>query len=202
MAERKTAPGKKKKKKNSLSQTITAIFTTLLLLGGAGLAVFIFTKKIEGWQKGKAEEAAQKKLNEQLAKEAKEREANGPPHTLVNDSVEQTIAEAARRGWKPCPGHCLQLSMPGWHHEDVPGHPPTDVWYKFYHSGGYHMFSQGHCGHIIKEYYDQGAKDVGVCPVCNGVGWVPIGKGQASAADTTSNTNAHVKKKGKAKARV
>jgi hypothetical protein len=96
-----------------------------------------------------------------------------PPLTLVDDSVDKTIQVAAERGWVPCTGNCLRLSMPGWHHQDIAGHPPSDIWMTYpFAGGGWTAYSQHHIGHIIRIYSDKPAEDVGNCPVCGGTGWI------------------------------
>lgn len=95
-----------------------------------------------------------------------------PPLTLVDDSVPKTVQVAAERGWVPCPGNCLKLATPGWHHQSVEGHPDTDIWFSFRAPNGWAAYSQNHIGHIIRTYSDKPAEDVGVCPTCNGTGWV------------------------------
>ncbi len=94
------------------------------------------------------------------------------PRTLIDDSVLETVRVAAERGWVPCPGDCLKLATPGWHHQDIQGFPDTDVWFTFRYAGGWSAFSQRHIGHIIQTHPDQAAKDTGICPICDGTGWV------------------------------
>jgi tetratricopeptide (TPR) repeat protein len=92
------------------------------------------------------------------------------PTGFVNDSVEQTISAAYRKGWSPCPGSCLNLRTPGWHHQQVEGHPDTDMWMTYSQGRSYNQF---HIGHIIKEAADGSMPvDTGACPRCNGTGWV------------------------------
>ena len=98
--------------------------------------------------------------------------AEPAPNGFVNDSAEQTIASAARKGWIPCPGGCLNFRTPGWHHQHVDGHPETDMWMSYVRDNGMQFYSQHHIGHIIKEYPDKAAEDTGPCPKCNGTGWV------------------------------
>jgi tetratricopeptide (TPR) repeat protein len=94
------------------------------------------------------------------------------PNAFVNDSAEQTIAVAARKGWIPCPGGCLNYRTPGWHHQHVDGHPETDMWMSYPNSVNIQSYSQYHIGHMIKEYPDKVAEDSGPCPRCKGTGWV------------------------------
>jgi hypothetical protein len=71
-------------------------------------------------------------------------------------------------GQVDCPGTCLRLNRGVWVHMEVPGHPATDVWQKFYQpDGSYTAYTQGHVGHIIAM---QGGKavDTGPCPICGG----------------------------------
>ncbi|MDR3613658.1 MAG: tetratricopeptide repeat protein [Candidatus Obscuribacterales bacterium] len=94
------------------------------------------------------------------------------PNAFVNDSAEQTIAVAARKGWIPCSGGCLNYRTPGWHHQHVDGHPETDMWMSYPNSVNTQFYSQYHIGHMIKEFPDKAAEDTGACPRCNGTGWV------------------------------
>jgi len=91
-----------------------------------------------------------------------------PSKNLVNDSVSSTIAEAYRKGWKPCTNtKCLNYSRSGWEKMTVKGHPPTDIWMSF----GPISFSQWHIGDII-ESSGGTYKDAGPCMTCMGTGWV------------------------------
>jgi hypothetical protein len=99
-----------------------------------------------------------------------------PPLTLVADSVPKTVKAAKTDGWIPCPGQCLKLATKGWHHQDAPGHPPSDIWMTWYFTNNqgksYQAYNQHHIGHVICAYPDRAAVDTGICPVCNGTGWV------------------------------
>jgi hypothetical protein len=82
-------------------------------------------------------------------------------------------------GWAHCPNHCLQLSEGVWEHENVAGHPPTDLWRRFTKAdGGWISFSQAHVGDLIV-YQNGNPVDIGKCPVCGGTGKVqcPVCKG-------------------------
>lgn len=89
-----------------------------------------------------------------------------PPRTLIEDSIPKTVDTAAKLGWVPCPGNCLKLATPGWHHQVVEGHSDTDIWFTFRYSDGWYAYSQNHIGHIIRTYSDRPAEDIGICPVC------------------------------------
>ncbi|CAN5488129.1 hypothetical protein BH10CYA1_BH10CYA1_23870 [soil metagenome] len=99
--------------------------------------------------------------------------ADFPPlKNFIGDSAAQTVGAAAKKGWAPCRGSdCLNFGTSGWHHEEVAGHPPTDMWmsWKVENDEGTRTgsYSQAHIGELIKE-----GKDVGPCPVCKGSGWV------------------------------
>ena len=82
-------------------------------------------------------------------------------------------APGCQDGWLECPGPCLKLNRGSWVHLDVAGHPPTDLWQKFYigKKGGYSAFNQGHVGHVIVVQNDQ-AVDTGACKLCDGKGKV------------------------------
>lgn len=91
-----------------------------------------------------------------------------PSKNLVNDSVSSTVAEAYRKGWKPCTNSkCLNYSKSGWEKMTVKGHPPTDIWMNF----GPISFSQWHIGDII-EASGSSYRDAGPCMTCMGTGWV------------------------------
>jgi tetratricopeptide (TPR) repeat protein len=100
-----------------------------------------------------------------------------PPHNLIGDSASATVMEAAKLGWTPCPGQCLKLTTPGWHHMHVDGHADTDNWYTWEwtdangHASKY--CNQNHVGHIYESFPDKPPVDKGACPVCGGTGWVP-----------------------------
>jgi hypothetical protein len=133
-------------KKKNVFTVILAIAAVLLFLGLAALAQI-------GWLLYQQEEQS-------------------APKTLVNDSVDATVTAAAKKGWIPCPGVCLKLATPGWEHKEVANFAPSDVWFTFYDSSGSSFFSQRHIGHIIQTYADKPAKDIGICKLCNGTGWV------------------------------
>lgn len=98
---------------------------------------------------------------------------SAPSKSFIGDSASQTVSAAYRQGWVPCRAtDCLNFGTPGWHHQEVAGHPPTDMWMSWKvedSSGGVSTgsYSQVHIGDLIKE-----GKDVGPCPVCKGTGWV------------------------------
>lgn len=76
-------------------------------------------------------------------------------------------------GMVDCPGPCLKLDRGVWVHLDVPGHPPTDLWQKFYQSdGSYVAYNQSHVGHVIMMINGR-AVDTGPCNICGGTGKVP-----------------------------
>jgi hypothetical protein len=82
-------------------------------------------------------------------------------------------------GWMDCPGNCLKLSQGVWEHLEVAGHPPTDLWRKFYASnGGWQAWNQNHVGDVI-EIRDGVPTDIGKCSICGGAGRVkcPVCKG-------------------------
>jgi tetratricopeptide (TPR) repeat protein len=92
-----------------------------------------------------------------------------------------TTSEAARLGWRPCPGNCLKATTPGWHKLDVAGHPASDNWITFDYrepdgTSAHSSFSQLHIGHIIQSFPDKAAVDSGPCPICGGTGWVRANK--------------------------
>lgn len=95
--------------------------------------------------------------------------ATPPSKDLINDSVSQTIAAAAAKGWVPCRNpECLTYAKNGWHHEHVEGFKDSDQWMEFSNDTGKQLFSWRHVGDIIKDL-----KDTGPCPKCNGSGWNP-----------------------------
>jgi len=82
------------------------------------------------------------------------------------------LAPGCVDGMVDCPGACLKLDRGTWVHMDVPGHPATDVWQKFFKANGsYAAYNQNHVGHVIVlqngDYVDSGA-----CPICGGTGKV------------------------------
>jgi len=100
-----------------------------------------------------------------------------PPSGIVGGSPSATVSEAAKLGWKPCPGKCLKLTDSGWHKQAVAGHSDSDWWmtYDYKEADGtnaHSSYSQAHCGHIIQVFPDKAAVDSGACPVCGGTGWV------------------------------
>jgi hypothetical protein len=99
-----------------------------------------------------------------------------PPLTLVENSVTKTVKVAAEGGWVPCPGECLKLAKPGWQQREIQGFSPSDYWMPYPYTdkdgAAWQAFSQRHIGHIIRSYPDKAAQDVGICPICNGTGWV------------------------------
>jgi len=100
-----------------------------------------------------------------------------PPNTLIGGSSSATLSEAAKLGWKPCPGKCLKLSDSGWHKQKVEGHSDSDYWMTYDYresdgTGAHASYTQAHCGHIIQVFPDKAAVDSGPCPICGGTGWV------------------------------
>ncbi|HEY9773133.1 MAG TPA: hypothetical protein V6C81_04925 [Planktothrix sp.] len=95
-----------------------------------------------------------------------------PPTHLINDSVSQTIQVAAQKGWAPCPGNCLNVSTPGWHHEHIDGHPETEMWHTFGMNGSHFSATTAHWGQVFAESKDAPVQNKGNCPICGGIGWV------------------------------
>ncbi|MEJ0090177.1 MAG: hypothetical protein WDM80_10585 [Limisphaerales bacterium] len=86
--------------------------------------------------------------------------------------VGKTSCPNGSSGWKDCPGNCLKLSQGVWEHMDVAGHPATDVWRKFYKSGGgYQAWNQNHVGDVV-EMRDGVPVNIGKCSICGGTGRV------------------------------
>jgi len=76
-------------------------------------------------------------------------------------------------GQVDCPAACLKRDRGVCIHMDVAGHPPTDIWQKFYQSDGSYMaYKQNHIGHVIVMKNGL-AVDTGPCTVCGGSGKVP-----------------------------
>jgi hypothetical protein len=76
-------------------------------------------------------------------------------------------------GKVPCTGPCLKLDTPGWHHMDVAGHSPDELWMVFEHpSGGWSAWNQSHVGDAI-ELVDGAWTNTGKCKLCNGTGRMP-----------------------------
>jgi hypothetical protein len=93
---------------------------------------------------------------------------DGPTNALVNDSITETIAAAAKKGYKPCTNfNCCNYSKKGWHHRRTPGYPDSYVWLDYPGMS----YSQNHVGHIVQTVNGRAA-DVGECPTCNGTGWI------------------------------
>lgn len=82
-------------------------------------------------------------------------------------------APGCKDGKADCPGPCLKLSTPGWHHMDVAGHPPTDLWQSFRDAdgGGGRSWNQNHIGEVI-EMQNGKPVNIGKCKVCGGTGKV------------------------------
>ena len=156
----------KKEKKKSKSNTAFIGALVILLLAFGALGFFIYTKNQEQIELASKKLAAEKKAAAYAAEHA-------PPKTLVSDSVQATVAEAARKGWIPCPGNCLKLATPGWIRKKMDNFPDNYVWFPFKYEGGTEYYSQNHLGHIIKTSQYSPAKDTGICPICAGTGWVP-----------------------------
>jgi anaerobic selenocysteine-containing dehydrogenase len=82
-------------------------------------------------------------------------------------------APGCQDGQVDCPGPCLKLDRGVWVHMNVAGHPPTDVWQKFYGANhSYEAYNQNHVGHVIMMQNGQ-AVDTGPCKICGGTGKVP-----------------------------
>lgn len=138
-----------------------AIFC-IALVGFAGLVWFVYKERNALEQTRSREKQAWQK----------EHDYPPPPKILVNNSIAQTIRTAGSLGWVPCPGECLKLTTPGWHHQHVEGYPDTDIWFNFKYAGGRTAFSQRHIGHIINVHSDRPAEDIGECSECQGTGWI------------------------------
>jgi hypothetical protein len=83
------------------------------------------------------------------------------------------LAPGCVAGLVDCPGPCLKLDRGVWVHLEVPGHPPSDLWQKFYlPDGSYQAYNQNHVGHVIVLQNGQ-AVDTGACKICGGTGKVP-----------------------------
>ncbi len=90
-----------------------------------------------------------------------------PSNALINDSVSETISEAAKKGYKPCENpSCLNYSTKGWHHMKTT-YPDSYIWVSY----GSKSYSQNHIGHLIDSSSGK-ALDVGPCPKCDGTGWI------------------------------
>jgi hypothetical protein len=103
----------------------------------------------------------------------------GPPvgekicFACKGEGTTKCLAAGCVNGYVECPGPCLKLDRGTWVHMDVPGHPPTDLWQKFYlPDGSYTAYSQAHVGHVIAMQNGQ-AVDTGPCKICGGTGRVP-----------------------------
>lgn len=103
----------------------------------------------------------------------------GPPvgeklcFACKGEGTVKCLAPGCVAGFVDCPGPCLKLDKGSWVHLDVPGHPPTDLWQKFYFpDGSYSAYSQAHVGHVIAIQGNQ-AVDTGPCKICGGTGKVP-----------------------------
>jgi hypothetical protein len=97
------------------------------------------------------------------------------PQVIFNKAVSlcQQETDGYWTGTFPCPNHCLQFDTGEWVHLAANGHSDSDLWQKFYNddgSGG--AYSEAHIGHVIKKVNGSWV-DTGVCPVCQGKGWVP-----------------------------
>jgi hypothetical protein len=164
MTAKKPAP-KKRRGKVSIVNAIIFAIVGVSIVALAGLGWVLMQQNIEVKKNAEAREAAKAAREEFLAK-------HPCPRTLVNDSVPATVKAAAANGWYPCPGDCLKLATPGWHRQDLAGFAPTDWWFSFRYDEGTQYFSQRHIGHLIRRYSDRPAEDAGLCPICNGTGWV------------------------------
>jgi hypothetical protein len=69
-----------------------------------------------------------------------------------------------------CPGNCLKMSTPGWHH--MTGQDPKKLFMTFTYPGGSQSWSTNHLGEVI--VYEHGHPvSKGKCPICHGTGTVP-----------------------------
>lgn len=94
------------------------------------------------------------------------------------------LAPGCVDGMVDCPGACLKLDRGNWIHLDVPGHPPTDIWQKFYQADGSYMaYNQNHVGHVIQMQNGK-AVDTGPCPLCGGTGKVPCSVCKGTGQET------------------
>jgi hypothetical protein len=77
-------------------------------------------------------------------------------------------APGCKNGQIECPGPCLRLSKGDWHHMDVEGHSPNDVWITFRKaSGGTRSWNQNHVGEVI-EMQNGEPQNIGKCQICGG----------------------------------
>ncbi len=91
-----------------------------------------------------------------------------PSNALINDSVTETIINAAKKGYKPCDNaKCMSYSKKGWHHMRTQNHPDSDIWLCY----GSMSYNQNHLGHLIDSSSGK-PLDVGPCPKCDGTGWI------------------------------
>lgn len=91
-----------------------------------------------------------------------------PSNALINDSVTETIIDAAKKGYKPCDNaKCMNYSKKGWHHMRTQNHPDSDIWLCY----GSMSYNQNHLGHLIDSSSGK-PLDVGPCPKCDGTGWL------------------------------
>src|SRR5262245_54204749 len=58
-------------------------------------------------------------------------------------------AAGCKGGKVDCPGGCLKLSQGVWRHQDVAGHPASDLWISFHGTSGTTSWSQAHVGQVI-----------------------------------------------------
>ena len=75
-------------------------------------------------------------------------------------------ASGCAGGQVPCPGPCLKLSVGRWEHLEVAGHDPKELWQKFYGSGGWQAWSQGHVGEVVV-IREGKPVNIGAFPVCH-----------------------------------
>lgn len=99
------------------------------------------------------------------------RTSTPPAKILIHDSVSETLSAAAKSGWRPCTGKCLNANTPGWHHEHVEGHSDSENWHTFPGTGNPRAVTTAHWGEVFDEN-PNGAISRGACPTCGGTGWV------------------------------
>jgi len=77
-------------------------------------------------------------------------------------------ADGCAHGSVPCPGRCIKADDPGWEHMAVDGHPPDELWLRFYNvDGTFNAWSHAHIGDAV-EMVDGRYVLRGRCPVCAG----------------------------------
>ncbi len=78
-------------------------------------------------------------------------------------------ASGCQHGQADCPAPCLKTSQGKWEHLEVAGHPPGELWQKFYYGGGSKSkaWDQAHVGEVI-EMRDGEPANIGKCKTCGG----------------------------------